>query len=282
LGEPRGFGELLRTHRVAAGLTQEALAARTDLSVRGIADLERGTRRHPYIDTVHRLSDSLGLTPAQRDEFVVAARRPVRMNTRSGLLEAGRVESLLAELTSFIGRQGLLDDLVQLLSPGVPGCRLVTLTGSGGTGKTRVALHAAAAVRHQFEDGVCFVGLEPISDARLVAFTIAQRLGMPDAGRQPPLERLKSVLRDRQLLLVLNNFEQVLDAAPQLPELLAACPRLQLLVTSRAALRVSAEREVAVAPLALPTRQRLGTSLFPSPSDVGASQSACSSIVHGR
>ena len=295
MGESRGFGELLRAHRVAAGLTQEALAVKADLSVRGIADLERGTRRYPYLDTVRRLSHSLELTPSQEHEFVAAARRPVRAKTRpavsataresfaassegvkaapTGTWASGEPRSLPAELTSFVGREGLLADLVQLLCPKAPGCRLVTLTGSGGTGKTRVALRAAAAVRDQFEDGALFVGLAPISDAQLVAFTIAQTLGAPDDGSQPPLERLKRFLRDRQLLLVVDNFEHVLGAAPQLPELLAACPRLQLLVTSRAALRVSAEREVAVVPLALPDPPRLAGTSFAAPSVAGECES---------
>jgi len=277
LDEPRGFGELLRAHRVAAGLTQEALAASANLSVRGIADLERGTRRYPYVETLRRLSHSLALTPSQHDELVAAGRRPIRIDTQSRPLSArapGIALSLPAELTSFIGREGLLAEVGQLLSPAAPTCRLVTLTGPGGTGKTRVALRAAAAVRDQFEDGAFFVELAPISDARLVASTIAQTLGIPDAGSQAPLERLKSYVGHQQLLLVLDNFEQLLGAAPQLAELLAATPRLKLLVTSRAALRVSGEREVTVAPLTLPQSGRLdGATSYVSPRAAGECES---------
>jgi non-specific serine/threonine protein kinase len=132
------------------------------------------------------------------------------------------------------------------------GVRLVTLTGPGGVGKTRVALQAAAALRERLADGVCFVELAPISDPALVVPAIAQALGVRDAGRVAPLEGLKASLRNRHLLLVVDNFEQVLGAAPALPALLAACPRLRVLVTSRAALRVSGERELAVGPLELP------------------------------
>jgi predicted ATPase/DNA-binding CsgD family transcriptional regulator/transcriptional regulator with XRE-family HTH domain len=274
LDEPRSFGELLRSHRVAAGLTQEELAARAELSVRGIADLERGNRRFPYLDTVQRLSRSLDLSPAQRNEFVAAGRRPVRTDVRpvsqdtskqspSGNLPAtnlevdlassvGRANDLPAARTSFVGRQQLLADLRKRLTPSDRNGRLLTLTGPGGTGKTRLALEAVDAVRELYTAGACFVELAPITDPRLVASSIAQVLGVPDGGQLPALERLKRYLPDRQLLLVLDNFEQVLDAAPEIGELVDACTRLQVMVTSRAPLRLIAEQELAVPPLALP------------------------------
>ncbi|MBV9542821.1 MAG: AAA family ATPase, partial [Chloroflexi bacterium] len=155
--------------------------------------------------------------------------------------------------TSFVGREQLLVEVRRLLTRASGNCRLLTLTGPGGTGKTRVALEAVAGVLEQFEDGARFVSLAPITDPRLVAATIAQTLGVREVGSRPPLESLKSSLRGRQLLLVLDNFEQVLAAAVELGELLEECPRLQILVTSRAALRLSGEREVVVPPLALPS-----------------------------
>jgi predicted ATPase/DNA-binding CsgD family transcriptional regulator len=162
--------------------------------------------------------------------------------------------NLPVELTSFIGRERMLADIRRLLGSASAGCRLLTLTGPGGSGKTRLALQAAAAVRERFDDGVCFVALAPISDPTLVAATIAQTVGVRDAGLLAPLDGLKTYLCDRHLLLVLDNFEQVLGAATDVTELLSACPRLQVLVTSRAALRVSGERELVVAPLELPGR----------------------------
>jgi non-specific serine/threonine protein kinase len=164
--------------------------------------------------------------------------------------------ALGAELTSFVGRRRLLADLARLLDPGQATCRVLTLTGPGGSGKSRVALQLAAAVTDRYADGVRLVELAPIRDPHLVAPTIAQTVGVRDAGGLIALESLKSYLRDRQLLLVLDNFEQVLGAAGDIPELLAACRRLQVLVTSRAALRVTGECEVAIEPLELPAPPR--------------------------
>jgi predicted ATPase/DNA-binding SARP family transcriptional activator len=141
--------------------------------------------------------------------------------------------------------------------------RLLTLSGPGGTGKTQLGLHAAAELLGSFADGVYFVDLAPISDPALVASTIAQVLGLTERAGTPIVERLTGFLRDKQVLLAVDNFEQVLDAAPLLAELLAAAPKLKILVTSRTALRISGEREYDVPPLALPNLQRL-----PPPADL--------------
>jgi predicted ATPase/DNA-binding CsgD family transcriptional regulator len=130
--------------------------------------------------------------------------------------------------------------------------RLLTLTGAGGTGKTRLALQMAAELRDDFADGVAFIGLASITDPSLVIPTIAKALGVIDAGDQPLIARLTGVLHDKQLLLVLDNFEQVLPAATEVAALLAASPNLKLLVTSRAALHLSWEHEFPVPPLAVP------------------------------
>src|SRR5690606_27176603 len=129
---------------------------------------------------------------------------------------------------------------------------LLTLTGPGGSGKTRLALQAAAEMMAHFPDGVFFVALAPISDPGLVASTIAQTLGITESPKRPIFERLKEHLRAKSLLLVLDNFEQVIAAAPRVAELLATCPELKLLVTSREALHLSGEREYPVPPLPLP------------------------------
>jgi poly(hydroxyalkanoate) depolymerase family esterase len=130
--------------------------------------------------------------------------------------------------------------------------RLLTLTGPGGVGKTRLALEVAHALRDQFADGAVFVSLAPISDPAVVASAIAETLEVQEASGQPLAERLKVSLRGKHLLLVLDNFEQVLAAAPLLADLLARCPQLTVLVTSRAALHLRGEHEVPVPPLALP------------------------------
>jgi predicted ATPase/class 3 adenylate cyclase len=134
--------------------------------------------------------------------------------------------------------------------------RLLTLTGPGGTGKTRLALQIAAEAIDQFADGVFFVALAPISDPGLVASTIAQALGVRETGTRPIVETLQEHLGGRQILLLLDNFEQVLAAAPLVSDLLGGAPRMRILVTSRAPLRVRGEHEYAVPPLALPDRER--------------------------
>ena len=135
--------------------------------------------------------------------------------------------------------------------------RLLTLTGPGGTGKTRLGLRVADDVKDAFEEGVCFVPLAPITDPGRVADTIAQMLGVRGMSGIPIHERLISFLQDKHGLVVLDNFEQVVEAAPLVADLLAACPKLKILVTSRASLHVQGEHEFPVPPLAVPDAQNL-------------------------
>ena len=162
--------------------------------------------------------------------------------------------TLPSQPTPLIGRASEVRTVCALL--GRADVRLVTLTGPGGTGKTRVAVQVAAELLDRFSDGVFFVNLAPIFDPDLVPTTIAQALGLREAGGGPLLEGLIAYLRDRSLLLVLDNFEQVLAAAPIVAALLATSPALHVLVTSRAALRLSGEHEYPVPPLALPDPKR--------------------------
>jgi predicted ATPase/transcriptional regulator with XRE-family HTH domain len=159
--------------------------------------------------------------------------------------------NLPAPLTSFIGREPELEAGRRLLAT----ARLITLTGPGGCGKTRLALELAARALPEFADGVWFVDLASITDPALVPAAIAHVLGVQEA-RPPLLESLKAFLRDRTLLLVLDNFEQVTAAALTVVELLQAAPRVKALVTSRAALRVRGEHELPVPPLPVPGPRR--------------------------
>ncbi len=159
-----------------------------------------------------------------------------------------RPNNLPADLTTFVGRQAEMVSVMDLLGTN----RLVTLTGPGGTGKTRLALHVASRVLHHFVDGVFFVPLASIADPSLVVPTIAEALGVKEMGERPIPELLDQYLEPREMLLVLDNFEQVLPAATAINQLLQAAPRLKALVTSQAVLHVSGEQEFQVAPLALP------------------------------
>ena len=163
-----------------------------------------------------------------------------------------RCAILPSPLTSLIGRdQEIAATCAQLARPEA---RLLTLTGAGGVGKTRLALAVATEVQRNFPDGVYFISLEHLQDADLVLPTIVQALGL-HAGNRPPRETLQAELCERRRLLVLDNFEAVVAAAPSLVELLTACPLLKLLVASREALRVRGEREFVVQPLPLPDRE---------------------------
>lgn len=163
-----------------------------------------------------------------------------------------RPNNLPAQPSPLIGRERELADVEALLMRDNVG--LVTLTGPGGTGKTRLGLQVAADLLGQFEHGVFVVNLAAVTDSSLVLPTIAQTLGIREAGRRPAVDVLHDYLRERNMLLMLDNFEQVIDAAPQVAGLVAEAPRLKLLVTSRIVLRIRAEQEYLVLPLALPPR----------------------------
>jgi predicted ATPase/class 3 adenylate cyclase/DNA-binding CsgD family transcriptional regulator len=161
-----------------------------------------------------------------------------------------RPNNLPVQLTPLIGREKEIAAVQNLLLR--EEVHLVTLTGPGGTGKTRLGLQVAAELSDLFPDRVYFVNLAPISDPEFVVPTIAQTLGLREGAGQSLLDRLQEELQQQQMLLMLDNFEQVVSAAPQLVDLLATCPKLKLLVTSREMLHVRAEHEFAVPPLALP------------------------------
>jgi predicted ATPase/DNA-binding CsgD family transcriptional regulator len=160
--------------------------------------------------------------------------------------------SLPVYLTPFIGRKHESAQAIDLIRR--EDVRLLTLTGPGGIGKTRLALQLATELESEFAGGICFVPLSPISDQNLVLPTIARAMDVPDFGNRPLPEVLELSLRNRCFLLILDNFEQVIDAATQVTGLIARCPGLKVIVTSRVVLRVQGEQELAVPPLTTPAR----------------------------
>ena len=165
------------------------------------------------------------------------------------------LQNMPVQPTPFLGREQEVTTVYELLRH--PQVHLLTLTGPGGMGKTRLALQVAAELSDQFADGVFLVPLAPVSEAEQVIPAIIQTLGISDLSSQSPLTLLKSALKDKQLLLLLDNFEQVIPAAVHLAELLTSCPRLKIIVTSQVVLHVQAEHEFAVPPLSLPNLRQL-------------------------
>ncbi len=246
--QPTAFGMTLRRLRTAAALSQEDLAARSGLSPRGISDLERGVRRTPYLATVRLIANALALTPAER-ETLLAAARPQAAPDAAGALDAVAAP-LPSPLTSLIGRQQELAALTSWLSVGRE--RLVTVTGAGGTGKTRLALEVGARLGSAFVDGVIFVDLAPLTDAALVVPAIAAAVGVRERRGHRLIDTLARFLAAKRMLLIVDNVEHVIPAASEVAALLAASPGVAVLATSREALRVRGEREFHLEPLPLP------------------------------
>lgn len=247
------FGSLLRQYRTTAGLTQEELAERAGMSGRAISDLERGARTRPWRDTVALLAEALRLTPEQRDVLEGVIKRARAVPT--GFTKPLSVESLPAEVTPLFGRERQEAALIHLLQRG--DIRLLTLTGPGGVGKTRLAIRVARTESAGYPDGVCFEPLAALRHPNDVPVAIAVALEINDVPGQSIRQTLQRALHPRQMLLVLDNFEHLLDAAPFLAELLASCPRLTLLVTSRARVHIQGEQEFPVPPLAIPRTDSL-------------------------
>jgi predicted ATPase/DNA-binding CsgD family transcriptional regulator/DNA-binding XRE family transcriptional regulator len=241
------FGMLLRAHRLQKGLTQEELALRAAVSVRGLQDLESGARRRPHPRTVQRLARGLALNAHERARLRAARSSPVG---------APDSEEPRRERSPIIGREQEVGDVSKLLASG----RLVSIIGTGGVGKTRVALAVLEALSGRFPDGQRWVELASISDPHLVAHIVARALGIRDAGRRTPQQALSAALGNRRALLALDNCEHVADGCKELVRvLLDACPRLVILVTSRSQLRVTGEVTYALSPLETPGSEQAVT-----------------------
>ena len=244
---PHPFAAVLRRLREAAGLTQEELAERAGLTAHAVSALERGTRTRPYPHTVRSLADALQLDADDRSALQAAV--PRRGTSPASAPGAAPAPRLPVPPTPLLGRSRELDLVAGLLAR--PDVRLVVLTGLGGVGKTRLALALAERLQPSYGE-VVWVPLAAVTDPALVLTSVGRAVGVPGPEALDPREAIAERLRGRRVLLVVDNLEQVLDAAADLGDLLERCPDLTVLATSRAALRLRAEREVPVAPLGLP------------------------------
>ena len=265
------FGSSLRGLREAAGQTQEELASRAGLSPNAIGALERGTRRRPYPHTVRSISDALGLSEEERAALLATIPRrngatPSAAEVAPGSFTGSELPHLPYPASSLVGRERDLEEVVGLLAQ--EHTRLVTLTGIGGVGKTRLAVEAAREAAGRFPDGTAFVGLAPLTDPSLAVSTVSRSFGLSESEGRSPQEALIDHLGNKRLLVVLDNFEHLLGAASEVAVLIEACPGLVVMATSRAPLRIRAERVYPVPPLALPASTR-----SPSEDEVLASPS---------
>jgi predicted ATPase/transcriptional regulator with XRE-family HTH domain len=253
---PADLGNLLRSFRERRGLTQEAVVYRTGgaVTVETVSNIERG-RTRPRRHTLDRLATALELDKAERGTLEAAwasagARPPGGGSESQAASSPAASTGVPAMLTPLIGREQAGAAVARLLRNDE--VRLLTLTGPGGVGKTALALHVAAAVSQSYAGEMVFVDLASLREPQLVPAYIARALGVAEAGGSPLMATLIGHLGDRRLLLLIDNFEQVVDAAEVLLQLCAACPGLHVLVTSRVPLRVRGEQVYPVPPLALP------------------------------
>lgn len=254
------FGYWLRRQRKALDLTQQRLAGQVGCALVTIKKIERDERR-PSPELAERLAAILGVPPAERQRFVDCAlgvRSPLHLPLPSGGQDPLSYPlpgpgSPPAPLTPLVGRAQEIAQVVTLLRR--PEVRLVTLTGPGGVGKTRVAIAVGATLRSDLAGNVAYVALADLRDPALVLPTVARALGVRERPGRPLMVTLQATLQARRLLLILDNLEHLLPSVLLLGELLAACTQLQLLVTSRERLNLYGEHELPVPPLPLPPTQ---------------------------
>ncbi|HMP39108.1 MAG TPA: helix-turn-helix domain-containing protein [Roseiflexaceae bacterium] len=257
------FGSWVSRRRQALRLTQHEVADRVGCSAVLIRKIE-GDERRPSSHVAERLALALRISPEDVPDFIRAARaqQPVdRLPSPSrdtslpqtpdiALTAGSPVIQLPVVLSSFVGRSAEIDEIHALLLR--PDVRLLTLTGAGGSGKTRLALETAHTCHDAFRDGICFIDLAPITAAIQMPSAMMQALGISEDPHTTQRHSLIAWLRPRQILLIIDNFEYLLDAAPLLMDLLRAAPALKILVTSRVSLRLQGEWEYLVHPLPVP------------------------------
>lgn len=241
---PEDLGAALKRHRIAAGLTQEELAERAGISARTVSDVERGLRTAVYPDTARRLAEALQLRDEERQRFESVIRGRETETSPARLTGA-----LPVVPTSLLGRSSEINAVTAAIA--ASGVRLLTLTGPGGIGKTRLAIEAARRLGEAFPLGVFFVSLADVHDPMLVAPAVAKSLGVLETGEGLEL-LIERKLASRRVLVLLDTFEHLLEAAVLVSALLQRCAESKFLVTSRSPLHVSGEFEFPVPPLEMP------------------------------
>ena len=241
------LAELLKRLRQAARLTQEELAEAAGISARSVSDLERGISRTARKETARLLCDALGLSGSTRELFEAVARG---RSGQAGLDPDQPAGQLPVPATPLVGRAADVSACCDLLLRA--GVRLVTITGLGGVGKTRVSLAVARQLTQHFPDGVRFAGLAALQDPQLVIASVARASGVQESGTETLQAQVAATLAPLHALLLLDNFEHLIDAATVVSALLSACPEVKFLVTSRRPLRINGEYEYPLAPLELP------------------------------
>lgn len=253
------FGALLRRMRERAGLSQQELADRAGLTPHAVSALERGTRTRPYPHTVRSLAEALGASADERDALIAAVprRRAAPRDAEAAPADRGvpiadpaRTGGLIVPPTLLYGRDDDVTAVAEVIRTGA--ARIVTLTGPGGVGKTRLAAALADELAADYPDGVVPILLASLADATDVVATIGRALGVVGIDGPDAVAATAAHLGTARLLLVLDNFEHLLSAATDVARLTASCPGLTVLVSSRSPLRVRGEHEYAVEPLPLP------------------------------
>ena len=263
------FGAWLRRQRESMGLSPDELARRLDPQAPPVESFEAGAQR-PTRAQAEALADLFSVPSEQRAAFVLFASTDLDTDDDAPpdapwVVRVRPPSNLPVQLTSFVGREGEVDRVATMLAR--PDVRLLTLLGPPGIGKTRLSLEVAhkllddapgeegAALSRSYEDGVFFVPLAPVTDYALVPSAIASTLNLKLTANQPPMDALRDFLGAKDMLLVLDNFEQIVGAGTAVADLLAVCPNVQVMVSSRVALHVYGEQVYRVPPMLLPGKE---------------------------
>jgi predicted ATPase/DNA-binding XRE family transcriptional regulator len=255
MAEIYSFGYWVLRRRKALDLTREELATRVGCAPETIKKIERDERR-PSRQIAELLANALGVLPEEYEHFLQSARGDRSVHGLPLLSQSLSLfappHNLPSQPTSFIGREKEIETVERLLISGGEG-RLLTLTGAGGSGKTRLALEVAARLRDEFPDGVWFIEFAPLTDTALVLQSVLTTLGLGEQAGRSPISIVSDFLQPRRVLLILDNCEHLIQSCAQLVEtLLRACPALHILATSREALSIAGEALYLVPTLSIP------------------------------